>query len=166
PAVRRRVAVVLAGLVLVLGVCNVTIYQREQLLAHGQVAILELAPVDPRSLMQGDYMALRFTAGTAVAKLRQADEQTATDGYLILSPDARGVAQPLRIQAKVDPHAAPELVLRYRVRPDGVRIVTNAYFFPEGEAARYERARYGEVRLDGSGTGLLVRMLGEDLKPL
>ncbi|AHV94186.1 hypothetical protein D554_0963 [Bordetella holmesii 30539] len=166
PSTRRRAAVVVAGLVLVLGVCNVTIYQREQLLAHGEVAILELAPVDPRSLMQGDYMALRFAAATAVSKLHQADEGATDDGYVILSPDARGVAQPLRIQPKVDPHAAPEMALQYRVRPNGVRIVTNAYFFPEGEAARYEQARYGEVRLDGRGTGLLVRMLDEDLQPL
>ncbi|MEJ2895074.1 GDYXXLXY domain-containing protein [Bordetella avium] len=166
PAMRRRVAVVFAGLLLVLGVCNFTIYQREQLLAHGQVVILELAPVDPRSLMQGDYMALRFAASTAINKLRAQQDEPDRDGYVILSLDDRGVAQPRRIQASAQPQEASELALRYRVRPDGVRIITNAYFFPEGEGPRYEGARYGEVRVNDQGTGLLLRLLGEDLQPL
>lgn len=50
---------VLAGILVLIAV-NVSIYQREQLLQHGRFVLLELAPVDPRSLMQGDYMALRF----------------------------------------------------------------------------------------------------------
>ena len=45
---------------LVLVVTNVLIVQKERLLAAPQGILLELAPVDPRSLIQGDYMALRF----------------------------------------------------------------------------------------------------------
>lgn len=166
PALRRRAAVFALGLLLVLGVVNVTIYQREQLLAHGQVAILQLAPVDPRSLMQGDYMALRFDAAGPLEKSRYEQDAGPTDGYLVLTPDAKGVARVTRIQDKAEPHDEKELVLRYRIRPGGVRLVTNAFFFPEGEAERYQAARYGEIRLDGHGTGLLVRMLGEDMQPL
>ena len=43
-----------------LPVANVGIWQKEQLIAHGQPVFVELAPVDPRSLMQGDYMRLEF----------------------------------------------------------------------------------------------------------
>lgn len=172
---RWRSAVILGGLVLVLGLTNYGIWQREQLLAQGRVAILALAPVDPRSIMQGDYMALRFAAGDDVYRLRgdlPASETQApggllrTDGYVVLKADDRGVAQVLRVQDGKAPSAQDEIVLRYRVRPMGVRIVTDAYFFPEGEAPRYEAARFGEVRYDGSGTALLVRMLDKDLKPL
>ncbi|WP_341649050.1 GDYXXLXY domain-containing protein [Thauera humireducens] len=53
-------AAILAALALVLGVALKAIHDREQTLAHGQVVLVQLAPVDPRSLMQGDYMALRF----------------------------------------------------------------------------------------------------------
>src|SRR5690606_24345673 len=56
------VASLWAGLAIVLLVVNTGIYQREQILQQGQTAVLALAPVDPRSLMQGDYMALRFAA--------------------------------------------------------------------------------------------------------
>jgi uncharacterized membrane-anchored protein len=55
---RSRV-ILLAG-ILILVVVNYGIYEKERLLANGRLVLLELAPVDPRSLMQGDYLALRF----------------------------------------------------------------------------------------------------------
>ena len=70
-ALRWRTVGVLGGLALVLAVANGSIWQREQLLGSGRVVILELAPVDPRSLMQGDYMALTFAAGREVTRLRK-----------------------------------------------------------------------------------------------
>lgn len=171
---RWRTLGILAGLALVLVAANAGIWQREKLLASGKVVILELVPVDPRSLMQGDYMALNFAAGREVTRLRlggaQAEADTVMgyepDGYVMLTPDARGVAQAVRIQSDVHPHTDGEVPLRYRVRGNGVRIVTNAYFFPEGQAARYEVAKYGELRVADDGEALLVRMLGADLQPL
>jgi len=167
-SLRWRTAVVLGGLVLALAVVNGAIWQREAVLAHGRVAILELAPVDPRSLMQGDYMALRFAAGNAVMQRFAGNQEAAPplDGYVVLVPDQDGVAQVARVQAAAQPQASQEIALRYRMRGGQVRIVTNAYFFPEGQADRYAAARYGEVRVGEDGTGLLVRMLGADKQPL
>ena len=136
--------------------------------------ILELAPVDPRSLMQGDYMALNFAAGREVTRMRLGGERKdddsimgfEPDGYVMLTADARGVSQAVRIQPDAQPHADIEVPLRYRVRDNGVRIVTNAYFFPEGQAERYQVAKFGELRVAENGEALLVRMLGEDLQPL
>ncbi|KAG0893020.1 hypothetical protein G6F32_017451 [Rhizopus arrhizus] len=67
---------------------------------------------------------------------------------------------------EVNAHAEVYVPLRYRVRDRGVRIVTNAWFFQEGEAKRFEVARYGELRVGDNGEALLVRMLGADLQPL
>ena len=100
---------VLGGLALVLAVANGSIWQREQLLGSGRVVILELAPVDPRSLMQGDYMALTFAAGREVTRLRKDGSRDPAltqdevlnyepDGYLVLAQDERGVGKVLRIQ--------------------------------------------------------------------
>jgi len=168
-----RAGLIAAGLLLCLGAANTAIWQREQLLAHGQVVRLELASRDPRSLLQGDYMDLRFAAAQAVGTLQEslpaADgvlHVPLIDAYLILKPDEHGVAQPVRVQAAPQPHDAQEVVLRYRLRAGGVRIVTNAYFFPEGQGEHYEGARYGELRVDDSGTGLLVNLLDGDFKPL
>jgi uncharacterized membrane-anchored protein len=174
-SLRLRTLAILGGLALVLVVANGGIWQREKLLATGRVVILELAPVDPRSLMQGDYMALNFAASRDITRLRLGGDRPSDDdslmgfepdGYVMLQPDARGVATPLRIQPDVHPHTDGEVPLRYRVRDRGVRIVTNAFFFPEGEAKRYEVARYGELRVGDNGEALLVRMLGADLQPL
>jgi len=38
---------------------------------------------------------------------------------------------------------------------------TNAWFFPEGQAARYEQAKYGEFVVDADGTALLRAMLDD-----
>ena len=64
-------------LVIILGLVNWQIYQKEQHLAHGTKVYLELAPVDPRSLMQGDYMALRFKIADDIrAALKRAQAQS------------------------------------------------------------------------------------------
>jgi len=43
-----------------LAVVNAGIIQKQRLINSGDLVFLKLAPVDPRSLMQGDYMRLRF----------------------------------------------------------------------------------------------------------
>ena len=54
------------SLVMVLGFVNWEIFKKEKHLAEGRTVFLELAVVDPRSLIQGDYMALRFRLADAV----------------------------------------------------------------------------------------------------
>ena len=60
----RKAVALIAGLA-VLAFVNFGIYGRERLLTEGQVVLLRMAPVDPRSLMQGDYMRLNFEAADA-----------------------------------------------------------------------------------------------------
>jgi uncharacterized membrane-anchored protein len=55
-----RGAVALLTAVAALTAVNFSIAAKERLLAHGRIVVLELAPVDPRSLMQGDYMQLNY----------------------------------------------------------------------------------------------------------
>ncbi len=154
---------VLAALLFVLAVINVAIAGRIRLEREGEVLLLELAPVDPRSLMQGDYMALAFTLEQEVRT--QANARHA-DGYLVVRRDPRQVARFVRLQAAPLPCAADELALRYRVRNGRPRIVTNAWFFPEGQAERYAPARYGEFRVGQDGEALLVALRDQELRPL
>ena len=44
--------------------------------------------------------------------------------------------------------------------------VTDAWFFKEGDAAKFETARYGEFRILPNGSALLVGMADEHLQPL
>jgi len=144
---------VVVGLALVLGAVNWSIVAKEHIKTNGERIYLELAPVDPRSLMQGDYMALRFAL---------ADRIDATgSGSAPLIIDARGIAT-------LNPDAsAGGLRIRYRIRGGRVWLGTNAYFFEEGTAARYEGARYGEFRVDHeSGEAVLTGLRDRDLKKM
>jgi uncharacterized membrane-anchored protein len=156
----RKAIAVIAGVV-ILALANWTVWQREQLLASGRVAILELAPVDPRSLMQGDYMALRFQlADQAFGRGRTTGSKEAQDGRLVARADEKGVARFVRRDGG-EPLAEGEFLLRYRVRNGEPKFATNAFFFQEGHAKVYERARYGEFRVAPSGDMLLTHMLSE-----
>ena len=48
---KLRYIVLWLVLLLILGMTNWSIFEKEQLLANGQVVLLKLAPVDPRSLI-------------------------------------------------------------------------------------------------------------------
>src|SRR3982751_4045171 len=106
----RRTVIVLAALV-VLAIANWTIASREALVTNGRVVLLELAPVDPRSLMQGDYMALRFRIATEA--FGQPSLQPAVDGRLVAQVDAEGAGTFRRFDDGT-PLAADEVLLRYR----------------------------------------------------
>lgn len=157
------VGIVLGSLALLLFAVNVTIWQRENLLRDGQVVLLELVPVDPRSLMQGDYMALRF----AVAQKLQpagAVDSSVTDGHVVVKRDLRNIGAFDRVYRDGEALAANESRVHYRLRKHNVRIVTNAYFFQEGTADAYSSAKYGELRVAANGEALLVGMRDNDLK--
>jgi uncharacterized membrane-anchored protein len=142
---------VVVAVVLVLGAVNWSIFAKERIRTNGERIYLALAPVDPRSLMQGDYMALRFEIANQI--------DTSASGSAPLLVDAHGVAT-------LNPDASAEgLRMRYRIRNAQVWIGTNAWFFEEGTAERYAGARYGEFRIDrGSGEAVLVGLRDADLK--
>ena len=165
--------VALISLVIILGLVNWSIFEKEKHLAQGDIVYLELAPVDPRSLMQGDYMALNFRVAQevyeALPKLdtyrgwnRNAD---AGDGVVVVKLDEQRRAQFVRIHDG-KPLAEDELKLPYRVRNGSVKFATNAFFFQEGHAQIYEAARYGQFRINKRGDLLLASMYDKDLKPL
>jgi uncharacterized membrane-anchored protein len=157
-----RKAVVVAAALVILGIVNWAIASREAMLATGRVVLLELAPVDPRSLMQGDYMALNYRmANLAFGSRRGAH---AADGYLVVEADADGVAAFRRFDDGA-PLAPGEMRLRYRWR-GGPKFATNAFFFEEGTASRYAGARYGEFRVSDDGDMILTGLRGADRRPL
>ncbi len=164
----RRLLLAAAGIA-VLAVANVGIYQRETILADGQPVVLELAPVDPRSLMQGDYMALRFAVADDAARLLASDTDPVAaavtrqgHGYLVLKEeDGRHILAGLLADRDGNVPSSSDIVLYFRLRGDRVRMPTDAWFFAEGRAAHYEQARFGEFRVDDKGTALLKRLLDD-----
>ena len=158
----RKAIALLTGLA-VLAFANFGIWQRERLLTEGQVVLLRLAPVDPRSLMQGDYMRLNFEiAREAFPRFRYDD---LSDGHIVVALDGQGVAH-FRRFADGKPLASDEVALRYRVRAGQPQFATNAYFFEEGTARAYEDAEYGEFRVGDDGEMILTGLRGEVFQKL
>jgi uncharacterized membrane-anchored protein len=146
---------------LVLVVVNMLTFQRENLAANGQIVYMELAPVDPRSLIQGDYMQLRYAISWEVE-----DQTEARNGYIVVQLDQNNVANYVRIHNKAVPLSENEILIRYRQRTDDVRIGPESFFFQEGHAQYYEDAEYAELRVSKSGEVLIVGLRGEDLRAL
>jgi len=170
-SVRRFRWVVLLTTLAMLVVVNSAIWQKERHIAQGEVVYLELAPVDPRSLMQGDYMALNFAlANRLQSELYQRGEtpSASMNGDVVVRVDSARVAHFQRIDDGT-PLEADERRLQFRLRHGRVRFATNAFFFQEGHAERYETAHYGEFRVNKEGELLLTALyddtfqrLGED----
>jgi uncharacterized membrane-anchored protein len=152
---------------------NWLIIGKEKHLAEGKIVYLNLAPVDPRSLMQGDYMALRFqlTDNLSQALMKKNDRDRsagyliAADDYVVVSLDEHNIGTFKDIYT-AQPLARNELLLHYRVRGGEVKLATNGFFFQEGHREYYEPARFGQFRVDDKGELLLTAMYDKDLNLL
>ena len=158
----KQIALV-TGLI-ILAVTNYTIYSREQLLTDGRVILLQLAPVDPRSLMQGDYMALRFQVANTAFGFGDVKESM-QDGHLVLALDTHEVGTFRRFDDGKT-LADDEVRMRYRIRNRRPQFATNAFFFQEGTAELYTNARYGVFRVGADGEAILTELWDEEFKPL
>jgi uncharacterized membrane-anchored protein len=153
-------ALIALGVLLVLTAVNLSIYGKERTIAKGETIFLQLAPVDPRSLMQGDYMALRFVLAEDIEDARRSGKIADGARSAPIRIDERGVAH-------LDADGRAEHTIAFKIRNGDVWLGTNAYFFSEGSAQRFEGARFGEFRLDGrSGEAVLVTLRDEDLQKL
>lgn len=148
-----------AAVLLILTVSALTIWRFEQTLASGQAVILELAPVDPRSIMQGDYMALAFAVDSALP------DDAAQYRYAWLSMSEQGVASLHSLNNQL-PQQDGMVGLLLRQRDGMVSVGPNGFFFAEGSAAIYEAARYGLFKVDRSGKALLTGLLDKNLQVL
>jgi uncharacterized membrane-anchored protein len=155
----------LAGSLATLVVVNGAIWQKQDLIAHGQPIFMALQPVDPRSLMQGDYMRLRFAAldGHTLPLLADMGGRRV---HLVVQRDARGVVTAQRLHTVGQPLAQSEMLLQLTPKNGAWVVVTDAWFFKEGERKRWQKAAFGEFRVLPDGRALLVGMADADLRPI
>lgn len=166
-----KITIALLGLSVILIVMTVNVTKYETHLATGDTVLLELAPVDPRGFMQGDYMTLRYALeDELLSQLRQRLVQDdyfieATEGYAIVALDDNRVGTFTRLVNVIPSDlAANEMAIHYRVRNNALKLATNAFFFQEGHAEAFEAAEYGLFRVNDKGEPLLTNMIDEEFQ--
>ncbi|MFM5395065.1 GDYXXLXY domain-containing protein [Aeromonas veronii] len=162
--VTRQLALLLSGLAILAGI-NATIWRYEHAMSSGEVVLLRLAPVDPRSLMQGDYMRLNYEIARELTSRDARATQNKGSDTLVIRLDAHQVAS-LVADGKPDRLASDERLLQVHQSERQWQIGPDAYFFEEGSGEQYEAARYGEFRLQADGKTLLVGLRDEAYQPI
>ena len=144
--------IILVNLIILLGLFNNSILKKETLLSDGKFILLELAPVDPRSLMQGDYMRLRYAISENINY-----DSISKRGFCVVKLEETGIAKKVRIQNGKKPLNENEYLIEYTSKGSrGINIGAESFFFQEGEAEKYENAKYGGIKVDNQGNSLLI----------
>jgi uncharacterized membrane-anchored protein len=140
------------NLILFFVVFNWMILQKENTIKNGTLVLLELYPLDPRSLMQGDYMGLRYE----MTRNWDRSENFISRGYCIVKKEANNIASYERLQSNDADLGAGEVAIKYYGSSRTVKIGAESFLFEEGQAATYEKAKYGGLRVAEDGSAVLV----------
>ena len=143
---------IVVNLLLLIAYINYAIWSKEKTIQDGQLILLELAPVDPRSLMQGDYMELNY-AITSNDNWTEIDKR----GYIVVKVNQQLIAEKVRMQKDKQPLYQGEYLINYTA-PTTWRLQIGApsYFFQEGTASKFEIAKYGGLKIDNEGNSVLI----------
>ncbi len=150
------------GMLATLFVTGFTAVDMELTRARGDQVFLELAPVDPRSMIQGDFMRLRYQVGREAGSHRNEEPNR---GSLIVVLDDRNVGTFVRFDNQSS-LAETEHRLHYRIRDQRVDVGTNSWMFEEGTGDVWNQARYGEFRVLPGGRAVLTGLRGEEMQVL
>ena len=162
-----QMVLIALGAVLAFALVNWDVRGKEQVIAHGQRILVPLVPVDPRSLMQGDYMDLRFALPAEVQE--GLEKISAPVAYVKATVDAQGVATVKALADAAKTPSAGEVILPLKQLKGRWVLVTDAYFFPEGQGDHFTQGRFGDLRVLPDGRALLVGLAdgqGQEIKPL
>jgi uncharacterized membrane-anchored protein len=151
--------------VVVLLFFNGLIVQQEMQRASAETAYFALRPVDPRSLMQGDYMRLDYEVAAEIGvALDEAEGSARQEGTAVVRLDERQVAHFERIWDGGELGPDERLVdWGYRKR---IYIGANSFMFQEGRADAYAHAEFAEMKLSDDGRASLIGLRDAALKPI
>ncbi|WP_447501171.1 GDYXXLXY domain-containing protein [Acinetobacter oleivorans] len=143
-------------------------------LHHSKSIFIELRPVDPRSILQGDYMALAYELNLQSLKALAGSESEALDQVIfnhssvpakvILDSQNRVVRTILDSNNSV---AGQSLILKNpENRLQALYPASRSFLFAEGLAQCYQKAKYAEFKVNTKGEAILLDLRGEGLQAL
>lgn len=133
----------------------------ESIKTEGQTVLLDLRPADPRALMMGDFMALRY----AEEVQRDLPDDLAPSGQFVLTLDENRVGRFSRVAGGED-LLDGEVRINYIKQRWGVTFGAPRFYFQNGTAETYEQADYGIFKIAPSGRAILVGLADEDFKKI
>ena len=167
---------------------SLLIIRHEWHLSHSSSIYVRLKPVDPRSLIQGDYMALNYHLyfggvppameltderledhmNSEILKREYFENQHRIMSYVLLDAQGRVIRTSFKANVLTQyPHASTKLLLK---NPDnrfeGLYPAANSFMFAEGLEPCYRNAQFAELKVQDNGQPLLVGLVGEQLQPL
>lgn len=155
----RNIIIIFATVLFILSMFYAT-YKKEDTIQNGIVLRLKLAPLDPRSLMQGDYMRLNFEV---IEQINKKLLKTSTNfSKVVLYIDKNHEGKFIRFHNKKDLQNK-EILLNFTYTRSNKyaysKLSTTSYFFEEGSGKKYQNAKFGEFRVTKDGQALLVHLL-------
>jgi uncharacterized membrane-anchored protein len=153
-----KAALFVAAILIQCALLVLMVADRMQILREGTEVTLQTQPVDPRDLLRGDYVVLRYDISQlpAGALAGQPAAERNPDVFVKLAPNANGLYEAVSVHAAPVTVTAPEVLIRGRVANHGgscgsgrrtfcdnllIKYGLESYFVPEGEGRKLEQAR-------------------------
>ena len=138
----------LSGSVFIVLLLNINIINKEINIAKSIEIKIALAPVDPRSLIQGDYMRLAY-------KIPPKLVDKTSQGQLKISIDSDGFVTDYALYHNEALEKDQHLLQFKRKKGDNIHIGSESFLFQEGKAKHYAKATHAIFYLTPSGETIL-----------
>ena len=156
--------------------------ERDRLILTGKEILLELAPVDPLSLLQGQYMIINFALEREEIEVK--DQEVNSDririnhnesARIVLRYNESGVASFNRFedgQLLASNEIFFKIKARRHWRDNGskysyrIDVEQESFLFKENTEKKYEAAKYGVFKVGPDGDFVLVDLADKDLNKL
>ena len=176
----------LAALIITAAAVAFTALNRINLLEHGQSRIVRLVPADPRDMLLGDFMALHYAFDDEALQVRQsADAAVHVEGFCLSMRNTQNPPNDASAlnQAETADKLDQWIIVGAKLRRDGTVSacpkgtqwelaalagepkVPRRWFFPSGEAHRYDPAAAADFRCLGRNC-ILAGLLNANGEPI
>ncbi len=154
--------------VLLLTFFNYSIFKQEEHIKTATTVYFELAPLDPRSFMQGDYMDLSYQIENDISELykeKEYDQKMIERESIIVEFDDKKVGKFISLYKDGDKLSKNQILLPFRyktIRSIDISL-SDSYLFQEGTGELFVNAKYGVFKY-ADNKFILIALADENMK--
>lgn len=147
---------------------TIVIVSNEQHLKKSEAIYIELKPVDPRSLMQGDYMQLNYELYLPeLANSNQQPDFIRNKAHILAYVKLDAMRRVSSTSFQPETGAVQKLILKNPHNYfEALYPSTESFLFAEGLGECYENAKYAEFKVNDQGKAILAGLKNANLKDL